>query len=488
MMKLLKDVIYSVRIEDVIGITNIAVEHLAFDSREVKQYSVFVAVKGTQVDGHLYISKAIEKGAVAIVCQDLPEVLDEGVTYIKVLDSSSALGVIASNFYDNPSEKIKLIGVTGTNGKTTSVTLMYDLFQLFGAKVGLISTVENKINNEVYVATHTTPDAIELNELLAKMVNKGCQYCFMEVSSHAVSQKRIAGVHFSGGVFTNISRDHLDYHKTFDGYISAKKAFFDALPDEAFALTNIDQEHGETMVQDTKAKVYNYGLNSIADFKAKILENRFDGSLLSIDNKEVYTKLIGEFNAYNSLVAYAVGVLLGKEELEVLTMLSNLTPPEGRFQHFVSETGVIAIVDYAHTSDALENVLKTIKNIRTGNELVITVVGCGGDRDKGKRPLMAEVASRLSDQVIFTSDNPRNENPETIIEEMEAGVASENYRKTLSVTQRREAIKTACSLARKDDIILIAGKGHEKYQIVNEAVLPFDDKETVLEILKKLNK
>jgi len=487
-MKLLKDIIYSVRIEDVIGVTNIAVEHLAFDSRKVKQYSVFVAVKGTQVDGHLYISKAIEKGAVAIVCQELPEVLEDSVTYIKVLDSSNALGVIASNFYDNPSEKIKLIGVTGTNGKTTSVTLMYDLFQLFGAKVGLISTVENKINNEVYVATHTTPDAIELNELLAKMVEKGCQYCFMEVSSHAVSQKRIAGISFSGGVFTNISRDHLDYHKTFDSYISAKKVFFDMLPERAFALTNIDQEHGETMVQDTKAKVYNYGLNSIADFKAKILENRFDGSLLSIDNKEVYTKLIGEFNAYNSLVAYAVGVLLGKEELEVLTMLSSLRPPEGRFQHFVSKSGVIAIVDYAHTSDALENVLKTIKNIRTGNELVITVVGCGGDRDKGKRPLMAEVASRLSDQVIFTSDNPRNENPETIIEEMEAGVAAENYRKTLSVTQRKEAIKTACSLARKDDIILIAGKGHEKYQIVNEVVLPFDDKETVLEILKKLNK
>ncbi len=487
-MKLLKEIIYSVRIEDVIGSTNIAVEHIAFDSREVTQYSVFIAMKGTQVDGHLYIGKAIEKGAVAIICEELPEYLKEGITYIKVLDSADALGTVAANFYDSPSEKLKLIGVTGTNGKTTSVSLMYELFQLFGAKVGLISTVENKINNEVYVATHTTPNAIELNKLLAMMVEKGCQFCFMEVSSHAVAQKRIAGVHFSGGVFTNITRDHLDYHKTFDNYIAAKKAFFDALPEEAFALTNIDQEHGETMVQDTKAKVYHYGLNSFADFKAKILENRFDGSLLSIDNKEIHTKLIGEFNAYNSLVAYAVGVLLGKEELEVLTMLSNLSAPEGRFQHFVSKTGVIAIVDYAHTSDALENVLKTINNIRTGNELVITVVGCGGDRDKGKRPIMAEVASRLSDQVIFTSDNPRTENPESIITEMEAGVAAENYKKTLSITQRKEAIKAACNIARKDDIILIAGKGHEKYQLVNGEVLQFDDTETVIEILKKLNK
>jgi UDP-N-acetylmuramoyl-L-alanyl-D-glutamate--2,6-diaminopimelate ligase len=487
-MKLLKEIIYSVRIEDVIGSTNIAVEHLAFDSREVTQYSVFIAMRGTQVDGHLYIEKAIDKGAVAIICEELPEYLKEGITYIKVLDSADALGTVAANFYDSPSEKLKLIGVTGTNGKTTSVSLMYELFQLFGAKVGLISTVENKIHNEVYVATHTTPNAIELNKLLAKMVEKGCQFCFMEVSSHAIAQKRIAGVHFSGAVFTNITRDHLDYHKTFDNYIAAKKAFFDALPAEAFALTNIDQEHGETMVQDTKAKIYHYGLNSFADFKAKILENRFDGSLLSIDNREIHTKLIGEFNAYNSLVAYAVGVLLGKEELEVLTMLSNLSAPEGRFQHFVSKTGVIAIVDYAHTSDALENVLKTINNIRTGNELVITVVGCGGDRDKGKRPLMAEVASRLSDQVIFTSDNPRTENPESIITEMEAGVAADNYKKTLSITQRKEAIKTACNLARKDDIILIAGKGHEKYQLVNGEVLQFDDKETVIEILKKLNK
>jgi len=487
-MKLLKDIIYSVRIKNVVGTTNVAVEHLAFDSREVTQYALFIAVKGTQVDGHKYIQTAIEKGAIAIVCEVLPSKLADGVTYVEVHDSAEALGIVASNFYDNPSEKIKLIGVTGTNGKTTSVSLLYDLFELFGAKVGLISTVVNKIHNEIYTATHTTPNAIELNELLAKMVEKGCSYCFMEVSSHAVDQKRIAGVRFSGGVFTNISRDHLDYHKTFDNYIAAKKAFFDALPEEAFALTNIDQEYGETMVQDTKAKVYTYGLSAFADFKAKILESRLDGSLLLIDNKEVYTKLIGDFNAYNALVAYAVGVLLGKEELEVLTMLSNLTPPEGRFQHIISDTGVIAIVDYAHTPDALENVLKTIKNIRTGNELVITVVGCGGDRDKGKRPLMAEVACQMSDQVVFTSDNPRSENPEQIIAEMEAGVPAKDYRKTLSITNRKEAIKTACSIARKDDIILIAGKGHEKYQIIGDEVFDFDDKEVVIEILKKLNK
>ncbi|MCT4581234.1 MAG: UDP-N-acetylmuramoyl-L-alanyl-D-glutamate--2,6-diaminopimelate ligase [Flavobacteriales bacterium] len=487
-MKLLKDIIYSVRIENVIGSTNVAVEHVAFDSREVAQYSLFVAVNGTQVDGHEYIAMAIQKGAVAIVCEVVPEELIEGVTYIQVLDSSNALGIVAANFYDNPSEKIKLVGVTGTNGKTTSVTLMYELFQLFGERVGLISTVQNKIHNEVYKATHTTPNAIELNALLAKMVEKKCTYCFMEVSSHAVDQKRVAGVCFSGGVFTNISRDHLDYHKTFDNYIAAKKAFFDALPSDAFALTNEDHEYGEVMMSETKAKVHSYGLNAVADFKAKILENRLDGSLLVIDGKEVYTKLIGKFNAYNALVAYAVGVLLGKEELEVLTMLSSLTPPEGRFQHVISETGVIAIVDYAHTPDALENVLNTIKNIRTGNELVITVVGCGGDRDKGKRPLMAEVACRLSDQVVFTSDNPRSENPETIIQEMEAGVPAKDYRKTLSITHRREAIKTACSIARKDDIILIAGKGHEKYQIIKDEVLDFDDKEIVIEILKKLNK
>lgn len=487
-MKLLKDIIYSVRIDSIIGSTNIAVENIASDSRKITQYGVFVAINGTQIDGHLYINKAIEKGAIAIICETLPNNIVNGVTYVKVVDSADALGFVASNFYNNPSENIKLIGVTGTNGKTTSVTLMFELFKLFGEKVGLISTVQNIVHNQKYESTHTTPNAIELNSLLAKMVKKKCSYCFMEVSSHAIEQKRISGVKFSGGVFTNISREHLDYHKTLDNYIKVKKTFFDKLPSSAFAITNIDQEHGELMIRDSKAKKYTYGLNSYADYKAKILENRLDGSLLTIENKEIHTKLIGKFNAYNSLVAYAVGVLLGKEELEVLTMLSNLTPPEGRFQHIISKTGVIGIVDYAHTPDALENVLNTIKNIRTGNELVITVIGCGGDRDKGKRPIMAEVACKLSDQVIFTSDNPRTENPNDIIKDMEKGVPAKDYKKTLSITQRKDAIKTACNMARKDDIILIAGKGHEKYQIIGNEVFDFDDKEIVIEILKKLDK
>ncbi len=487
-MNRLKDILYNVSIKETVSSTNVAVQGLAFDSRAVSEGFTFVAVNGSQVDGHNYISVAIDNGAKSIVCEKFPIDLVDGVTYVRVKDSALSLGIMASNFYDNPSGKLKLIGVTGTNGKTTSVSLMYELFQSLGEKVGLLSTVENKINDEVYKATHTTPDAIELNALLAKMVEADCQYCFMEVSSHAVDQKRIAGVKFSGAVFTNITRDHLDYHKTFENYFEAKKGFFDTLPSDAFVLTNAEQEFGEEIVKDTKAKVYTYGLNAYADYKAKILENQFDGSLLLIDNKEVYTKLIGKFNAYNSLVTYAVGVLSGFDELEVLTKLSNLTPPDGRFQQNVSASGIIAIVDYAHTPDALKNVLKTIKNIRTGNETVITVVGCGGDRDKGKRPLMAKVACQLSDQVLFTSDNPRSENPETIIEEMEAGVPAQDYKKTLSITSRKEAIKTACKLAKKGDIVLIAGKGHETYQIIGDEVLDFDDYKIVKETLKKLNK
>lgn len=488
MMKLLKDIIYGVRIEEIVGVSNLAIEHVAFDSRKVRKCTLFVAVKGTQADGHGFIEQAIENGAEGIVCEVMPAELKKGVTYIKVKNSSEALGVIASNYYDNPSEKLKLIGVTGTNGKTTSVTLLYDMFRLLGNKVGLISTVQNKIHTEVVEATHTTPDAIQLNELFYKMVQKGCTYCFMEVSSHAVDQKRIAGVKFSGGVFTNITRDHLDYHKTFDNYIAAKKGFFDGLSEDAFALTNVDDVHGDTMVMDTKASKYTYGVKNFADFKGKIIENRFDGLVLEINHKEVYTKLIGDFNAYNALVAYGVGVLLGQNELDVLTTLSNLNAPEGRFQHMASKTGITAIVDYAHTPDALENVLKTIKNIRTGNEMVITVVGCGGDRDRGKRPLMADIACQYSDQVVFTSDNPRSEDPEMIIDEMKEGVAASDFRKTLSITNRKEAIKTACSLSHKGDIILIAGKGHEKYQIIGEEVLPFDDMEIVVETFKNLDK
>lgn len=487
-MRLLKDIIYGVRIVDVKGSTNIAVESIAYDSREVVSYSMFVALRGTQVDGHDYIEKAVGDGALSIVCEEFPEEINEAVTYIKVADSSKAFGVVSANFYDNPSEKIDLIGVTGTNGKTTSVTLLYDLFRLLGYKVGLISTVVNKIHAETIESTHTTPNALELNKLLAKMVEKECRYCFMEVSSHAVDQNRIAGVHFSGGVFTNITRDHLDYHKTFDSYIAAKKGFFDELSESAFALVNSDQVHSEAMIHDTKAKVSTYGVNSVADFKARIIENRFDGLHLELNQKDLYTKLIGDFNAYNLLVAYSVGVLLGQDELDVLTTLSNLNPPEGRFQHMVSDSGVVAIVDYAHTPDALENVLNTIKNIRTGNEMVITIVGCGGDRDKGKRPLMAEIACRLSDQVIFTSDNPRSEEPDVIIEDMRKGVPSVDYKKTLAITNRKEAIKTACSMGRAGDIILVAGKGHEKYQEIKGEIFPFDDVEVVMETLKILSK
>jgi len=487
-MKLLKDIIYGVRIVDVKGSTNIAVEHIAYDSRKVVSYTMFVALRGTQVDGHDYVNQAIADGALSIVCEEFPDEINENITYIKVDDSAQALGVVASNFYDNPSEKLKLIGVTGTNGKTTSVTLMYDLFRMLGYKVGLISTVVNKIHAEKVDSTHTTPNSLDLNELLNRMVEKGCLYCFMEVSSHAVDQKRIAGVKFAGGVFTNITHDHLDYHKTFDNYIAAKKGFFDALPERAFVLTNADQEHGETMVHDTRAKVHTYGINSPSDFKAKIIDNRFDGLQLDIGGKELYTKLIGGFNAYNAVVAYAVGVLLGEDELSVLTTLSNLNPPEGRFQHVSSQSGITAIVDYAHTPDALENVLNTIKNIRNGNEMVITVVGCGGDRDKDKRPLMAEIACKLSDQVIFTSDNPRNEDPEKIIEDMQVGVPSADYKKTLAITNRKEAIKTACSMSHAGDILLIAGKGHEKYQIINGETLPFDDMEILLETFKILSK
>ena len=488
MMKLLKDIIYGVRIVDVKGSTNIAVEHIAYDSRKVVACTMFVALRGTQVDGHDYIEKAVEDGALSVICEEFPENINENVTYIKVQDTAQAFGIIASNYYDNPSEKLKLVGVTGTNGKTTSVTLMYDLFRLLGYKVGLISTVVNKIHAEKVESTHTTPNALELNKLLSKMVEKGCSYCFMEVSSHAVDQKRVAGVKFAGGVFTNITRDHLDYHKTFDNYIAAKKGFFDMLPDDAFALVNADQEQSEIMIHDTKAQIRTYGIKSMADYKAKIIENRFDGLHLEINQKELYTKLIGDFNAYNLLVAYGVGVLLGQDELTVLTTLSNLNPPEGRFQHVTSEQGLIAIVDYAHTPDALENVLKTIKNIRTGNELVITVVGCGGDRDKGKRPLMAEIACKFSDQVIFTSDNPRSEDPEAIIADMQKGVPPEDYKKTLSITNRKEAIKTACSMGRGGDIILIAGKGHEKYQEIKGEIFPFDDMEIVTETLKILSK
>lgn len=487
-MKLLKDILYKAGIVNVVGSTNIAVEKICFDSRQVEKLSLFIAVSGTQVDGHQYIDLAIEKGAEAIVCQVMPEKLVEGVTYIEVEDSSRSVGVIASNFYDNPSLEINLIGITGTNGKTTTATLLHDLFTQLGLKSGLLSTVVNKIGVKSIPSTHTTPDAIQLNALLRKMIEEDCKYCFMEVSSHAIHQNRIAGVEFKGAVFTNITHDHLDYHKTFSEYLKAKKLFFDGLSDSAFALVNKDDKNGLVMVQNTKAKKYTYALKSMADYSCKIIENDFSGMLLNISGNEVWTKLIGGFNAYNMLAIYSVADLLGIEKLEILTAISKLVSVDGRFQYIKSENEVAGIVDYAHTPDALKNVLKTINDIRTGNEQVITVVGCGGDRDKEKRPVMSAIACEMSDKVILTSDNPRSENPEEIIKDMRAGIEAIHFKKVLAISNREEAIKTACSLAETGDIILVAGKGHEKYQEINGVKLPFDDLQVLnqtFEILKK---
>ena len=468
--------------EEIIGSTNVAISSVTFDSRKVKKDSLFIATRGTASDGHHYIELAIENGAVAIVCEDLPEELKENVTYVKVLDSSASLGYIACNYYDNPSEKLKLVGITGTNGKTTTVTLLFNLFRGLGYNVGLLSTVENKINNTVIPSTHTTPDALALNELLSKMVEAGCQYAFMEVSSHAIVQHRITGVKFTGAAFSNITHDHLDYHKTFEEYIRAKKLFFDNLQDDAFALTNKDDRNGMVMLQNTKAKKYSYGLKSVADFKCRVVENHLNGLLLSIDNQEVWVKLIGSFNAYNVLVVYAISQLLKQDKVQVLTTLSNLSSVEGRFQYIKSKNGIVAIVDYAHTPDALKNVLETIKDIRTGNEQVITLAGCGGDRDAAKRPIMAQIACEYSNKVILTSDNPRSENPEDILNQMQAGINPVDAKKTLRISDRKEAIRTAVAFAKEGDIILIAGKGHEKYQEIQGVKHPFDDFEIVKEL------
>lgn len=483
MTKLLKDILYKTGIEELVGNTSIAIAKVCFDSREVVEESVFVAVAGTNVDGHQFIEKTIQQGAVAIVCEELPEKLHEGITYVKVKSSAAALGIIAANFYDNPSNELTLVGVTGTNGKTTTATLLHQLFIQLGYKAGLLSTVVNKIGKVEIPSTHTTPNAVELNKLLREMVNEGCSYCFMEVSSHAIHQHRVTGVEFAGGVFTNISHDHLDYHKTFDEYIKAKKMFFDMLPESAFALVNKDDKNGLVMVQNTKAKKYTFALKSMADFNARVLENGFSGMLLQIDNNEVWTKLIGGFNVYNLLCIYGVAVLLHQEKLNVLTTISQLESVAGRFQYIKSPTNISGIVDYAHTPDALQNVLRTISEIRTNNETVITVVGCGGDRDKTKRPLMAQIACEYSNKVILTSDNPRTENPEQIINDMKAGVEPQHYKKVLSITNREEAIKTACMLAESNDIILVAGKGHEKYQEINGEKFPFDDLEVLKEAL-----
>ncbi len=487
-MKLLKDILYRVGLIEVVGSTNVAISSIHFDSRKIQKDYLFIATRGTLNDGHKYINDTISKGAIAIVCEEFPEVINNNITYIKVKDSSLALGIISSNYYDNPSEKIKLVGVTGTNGKTTTATLLFNLFKKLNYKVGLLSTVKNQINNEELASTHTTPDAIELNALLNEMIKKGCTHCFMEVSSHAIVQNRIAGISFVGAVFTNITHDHLDYHKTFEEYIKAKKGFFDSLPNGSFALTNKDDKNGMLMLQNTKATKKSYSLRGLADYKCKVVENQFSGLHLNIDNQEVWTKLIGSFNAYNLLAVYATALLLKEDKTNVLTTLSLLGAVEGRFQYIRTDGGIVGIVDYAHTPDALINVLRTIGDIRTGNEKVITVVGCGGDRDVTKRPMMAKIACDLSDKVILTSDNPRSEVPEQIIKEMQKGVDAVNYRKTISIADRSEAIKTACSFAKQGDIVLIAGKGHEKYQEINGVKFPFDDLKVLQENLNLFDK
>jgi UDP-N-acetylmuramoyl-L-alanyl-D-glutamate--2,6-diaminopimelate ligase len=480
----LKDILYKVSLTSSFGDMNVEVKGISFDSRKVQPGYLFAAVKGTLSDGHQFIAKALELGATTIVCENLPETIKEGITYVTVKDSAAALGIIASNYYGNPSEKLKLVGVTGTNGKTTTVTLLYQLFSRMGKKSGLISTVENRILNEAIPSTHTTPDPIQLNDLLKKMVEAGCTHAFMEVSSHAVDQERIAGVKFTGAIFTNITHDHLDYHKTFENYIKAKKKFFDELHSDAFALVNADDKRGMVMLQNTKGKKYTFGLKKMVDFKGKIITNAIEGLELDIANKSVWFKMIGDFNAYNLLGVYGAAVLLGENEEEVLTNLSSLNGAPGRFELVSPGSKFTAIVDYAHTPDALQNVLETIAQFRTGTEQVITVVGCGGNRDKTKRPLMASIACKLSDKVVLTSDNPRDEDPMEIIKEMQTGILPTEARKTLVIADREEAIKTACMMAKGKDIVLIAGKGHETYQEIKGVKHPFDDREVVARMLK----
>ncbi|WP_067032429.1 UDP-N-acetylmuramoyl-L-alanyl-D-glutamate--2,6-diaminopimelate ligase [Allomuricauda sp. CP2A] len=487
-MKLLKDILYGVSLSAVSGDTNVMVNQIHFDSRKVEMDDVFIAVRGTVTDGHNFIQKAVEAGARAIVCEELPELLIDGITYLKVPDCNSALAIIAANYFDNPSKNLKLVGVTGTNGKTTVSTLLYNLFKKAGYKVGLLSTIKVMVDDTEYPATHTTPDVITINDYLVKMNAAGVEFCFMEVSSHGIHQKRAEGLHFTGAIFTNLSHDHLDYHKTFADYRDTKKKLFDGLPKTAFALVNIDDKNGLVMLQNTKAKKYTYALKSYADYRAQILERQFNGQLLKLDDNELWSKLIGDFNAYNLLAIYATADILGLEKIEILRLMSELETVDGRFQYYISKKKITAIVDYAHTPDALKNVLITINALRTGNENVITVVGCGGDRDKSKRPVMGHIASEMSNQAIFTSDNPRTESPAAIIEEMEAGVEAQNVTKVLSIENRKQAIKTACKLAAANDIILVAGKGHETYQETNGIRVDFDDLKEVKEALNSLNK
>ena len=483
-MKLLKDILYKVSVNTIYGDTNIEISQIDFDSRAVKEGSLFVAQKGVSVDGHLFIDKAIGLGAISVICEILPEKKQENITFIQVDDSNTSLAIIASNFYDNPSSKLKLIGVTGTNGKTTIASLLYQLYKKAGFKVGLLSTVQILVDTIVYESTHTTPDSVTINNYLNQMVIQGVTHCFMEVSSHGIHQRRTTGLDFFGGIFTNLSHDHLDYHNSFASYRDVKKTFFDSLPKTAFAITNLDDKNGAVMLQNTKAKKRTYALKTLADYKAKIIEKSFSGTLLSINGIEVWTKLIGNFNAYNLVAIIGAAYELGMDKLEALTIVSQLESVNGRFEHFVSDSGVIAIIDYAHTPDALKNVLETINDIKTDNEKLITVVGCGGNRDKTKRPKMAHIASQLSTQSIFTSDNPRTENPETILKEMEMGVSEENLIKVITISDRRQAIKTACKFSEAGDILLIAGKGHENYQEINGEQFYFDD---LVEVKKYFN-
>lgn len=486
-MKTIAELIQNTLVKQIIGDTRLTILHLTYDSRNVGEGSLFFAVKGTQVDGHTFIPGVIEKGTAAVVCETLPTTLDPTVTYIQVANTSEAMAHIAAEFYNHPSSKLKLTAVTGTNGKTTVATLLFKLFRSFGHNVGLLSTVQNQINDDIIPSTHTTPDSIRINELLEMMVERGCEYCFMEASSHAIDQNRIEGLHFAGTIFNNITHDHLDYHITFDNYIKAKKKLFDTVNDDAFALTNKDDKNGLVMLQNTKATKYTFSLNSMADFKAKIIESDFNGMLLNIDGEEAWFRLVGNFNAYNILAVYGAAFLLGKEKRDIITNLSSIESVKGRFEYVRSESGVIAVIDYAHTPDALENVLSTINQLRTNNEQLITIVGCGGNRDAAKRPVMADVATELSTKVIFTSDNPRNEDPEAILDDMQKGVKPLHYKKSLRIADRKEAIKTAISMATKGDIILVAGKGHENYQEIKGVKHHFDDKETVLELFKLMN-
>ncbi len=488
-MATLQQILYGVNIQSVVGTTGIEINNLQIDSRKVKPGSCFIAVRGTIADGHDYINTAISNGAVAIVCEKIPAIINENIHYIIPDNSAKASGILAHNFYGRITEKINLIGVTGTNGKTTIATLLFKLFSSLGYKCGLISTVQNQIGNIIIAATHTTPDAISLNQLLANMYKEGCSHVFMEVSSHAIHQHRIEGLQFAGGIFSNITHDHLDYHKTFDEYIRVKKSFFDSLLPTSFALSNADDKRGSVMLQNTKAKKYFYSLKGLADFKGKIIDDSLLGLELVIDDLEVHFRLIGTFNAYNLLAVYGTAICLGEDKVRVLEILSNTEGAEGRFDYMVSsKEKIVGIVDYAHTPDALLNVLATIKKLRNGKGKIITVVGCGGNRDKSKRPEMAEVACEYSDKIILTSDNPRYEDPGEIIKEMEKGIPVTARKKCISITDRREAIKTAITLAQKEDIILVAGKGHEKYQEINGVKSHFDDKEVLIDMLQLLGK